>query len=88
MAVQGGSEGVDVVIADDGLGVPVDLREQVFRPFFTTKPKAAGLGLTVSRDVVERHGGTIELDSAPGAGATVRVRLPLRAPEPLLKKAS
>ena len=54
----------------------------MFQPFFTTKPKAAGLGLTVSRAIVQRHGGELTLVSEAGAGATVRVTLPPSAPDP------
>jgi signal transduction histidine kinase len=75
-------QGVELSIRDDGRGIPSELRPYLFRPFFTTKPYATGLGLAVSRGIVERHGGTIELDSEPGEGALVRVRLPARAPEP------
>ncbi len=74
--------GVEVVIRDDGEGVPGDLTDQIFQPFFTTRPKSAGLGLTVSRSIVERHGGTLHLSSPNEGGARVRVRLPARAPEP------
>jgi signal transduction histidine kinase len=81
-AVDGGRGEIELVIDDDGPGVEPALREQVFQPFFTTKPKAAGLGLTVSRAIIERHGGTLALDSEPGAGARVTVRLPAEAPLP------
>ena len=74
-------DAVEVVISDDGEGVPDAVRHEIFRPFFTTKPQATGLGLTVSQSIVERHGGVIEIDSEPGIGATVRVRLPTRPPE-------
>jgi signal transduction histidine kinase len=81
VALSESDSAVEVVISDDGEGVPSSIAEQVFRPFFTTRPKAAGLGLTVSRAIVERHGGTLTLGSAQGGGARVEVRLPLRAPE-------
>jgi signal transduction histidine kinase len=79
--VKEGESGVEVVISDDGDGIPEDLGEQVFRPFFSTRPKAAGLGLGVSRAIVERHGGTLRIGQAAGGGARVEVRLPSRAPE-------
>jgi two-component system sensor kinase FixL len=79
--VRESESGVEVIISDDGDGVPAELSEQIFRPFFTTRPKAAGLGLTVSRAIVERHGGTISFASPEGGGARVCVRLPPRAPE-------
>ncbi len=74
--------GVEVLISDDGDGIPEGNLEVIFQPFFTTKEKAAGLGLTVAKGVVTRHGGRIEVRSASGDGATVCVRLPMRAPEP------
>lgn len=73
--------GIDLVIRDDGEGISADDADRVFQPFFTTKPKAAGLGLTVSRAIVKRHGGTLTLLSEPGAGVTVRLSLPPAAPE-------
>ncbi|HZS37540.1 MAG TPA: ATP-binding protein [Polyangia bacterium] len=79
---EGGRGEIELRILDDGPGVEPALRDQVFQPFFTTKPKAAGLGLTVSRGIIERHGGTLALDSEPGLGARVTVRLPAEAPLP------
>jgi signal transduction histidine kinase len=73
--------GVELVITDDGDGIAAVDYERVFQPFFTTKPRAAGLGLTVSRSIVQRHGGTLDIVSSPGQGATVRLTLPASAPE-------
>jgi signal transduction histidine kinase len=75
------SGGMELVISDDGDGLDSGDHDRVFQPFYTTKPKAAGLGLTVSRAIVQRHGGSLTLVSEPGAGATVRVTLPPSAPE-------
>lgn len=71
---------VVVSVRDDGRGIPEDDQRSVFDPFFTTKEagRGTGLGLSISFGIVERHGGTISLDSAPGAGATFRVYLPLQ----------
>jgi signal transduction histidine kinase len=77
-----GHGGVDVFIRDDGDGILPENLDLIFQPFFTTKPRHAGLGLTVSRGIIERHGGSLTISSEPGQGATVRVRLPSRAPEP------
>jgi signal transduction histidine kinase len=74
--------GMDLLISDDGEGIGAEDRERVFQPFYTTKPKAAGLGLTVSRAIVQRHGGELTLVSDPGTGVSVRVTLPPTAPEP------
>lgn len=66
----------EVEVRDSGPGIPPELREEIFRPMFTTREGGTGLGLYVAREVVEAHGGTIEADGAPGGGAIVRVRLP------------
>lgn len=69
---------VEIIIADDGPGVPSELREKIFDPFFTTKAagEGTGLGLAVSRTIVRQHGGELELLER-GGGATFRIRLPL-----------
>ncbi|MCZ7644878.1 MAG: ATP-binding protein [Planctomycetota bacterium] len=69
-----------VEVSDNGAGVAPELRERIFEPFFSTKEDAGtGLGLPLCRKIVERHGGRIELESAPGAGARFIVRLPAAA---------
>lgn len=70
---------VRVEVRDDGPGIPPDVLARVMEPFFTTKGSAhgSGLGLSISRDIVTEHGGTLELSSCPGAGATAVVTLPL-----------
>jgi signal transduction histidine kinase len=70
---------VVVSVRDDGRGIPAEDQRSIFDPFFTTKEagKGTGLGLSISFGIIERHGGTICLDSAPGAGATFRVYLPV-----------
>jgi two-component system, NtrC family, sensor kinase len=70
---------VAVSVRDDGVGMTPDVRSRVFEPFFTTKPEGqgTGLGLSVSYAIVERHGGTIAVDSAPGQGTAFVVYLPL-----------
>ena len=69
-----------IEVADSGPGVAPALRGRLFEPFFTTKPEGqgTGLGLAISYGIVERHGGTIAIDSPPGGGATVTIALPLR----------
>ena len=69
-----------IIIADDGPGVPPQDREQLFEPLFTTTPNAAGLGLTICRQIVERHGGSIELLATAGPGAAFQIRLPRAMP--------
>lgn len=69
---------VEISVADNGEGIPPDLLERVFEPYFTTKKdKGMGLGMAISRRVIEEAGGRIELHSAPGRGTEVRVRLPV-----------
>jgi signal transduction histidine kinase len=69
---------VRVIVRDNGAGIAPDVLPRIFDPFFTTRPvgKGTGLGLTVARDVLQAHGGSIEIDSAPGAGTTVTMRIP------------
>jgi two-component system, NtrC family, sensor histidine kinase HydH len=62
-------DGVEVAVADSGSGVPPDLRERVFEPFFTTRGSGTGLGLAVARQIVEAHGGTLDVGERPGGGA-------------------
>jgi len=71
-------EGIVLEFTDEGPGIPVEHRSRLFEPFFTTKPpgQGPGLGLYVSHSIVTAHGGHLEVDSTPGAGTTVRVRLP------------
>lgn len=74
---------VDVIIDDDGPGIPPEHREDVFRPFFQIEGSRSaatggvGLGLTIARDVARSHGGEITLDDSPMGGLRVRVRLPV-----------
>jgi signal transduction histidine kinase len=74
-------EAVEVRIRDNGTGIPVDIRDKLFQPFFTTKPtgEGTGLGLSISYDIVtQQHGGTIEVDSRVGEYTEFLVRLPRR----------
>lgn len=67
---------VEVRIKDEGPGIPSRLLEQIFIPFFTTKARGTGLGLALCQRIVQHHGGTIEVRSVEGQGATFVVRLP------------
>src|SRR5579883_483879 len=74
-------EGVEVKVRDNGIGIPPDVREKLFQPFFTTKPtgEGTGLGLSISYDIVtQQHGGTIEVESVVGDFTEFTVRLPRR----------
>ncbi|QKT02530.1 HAMP domain-containing histidine kinase [Ectothiorhodospiraceae bacterium 2226] len=74
----GGGAAVDVFVRDAGPGIPPELLPRIFDPFFTTKPPGggSGLGLFVSYEIVERHGGCLGVSSRAGEGATFVVRLP------------
>jgi two-component system NtrC family sensor kinase len=77
-------EGVRLVVADTGAGIPKQHLDRIFEPFFTTKEagKGVGLGLAVVYGIATSHHGTIAVDSEPGRGTTFTVRLPARQPEP------
>jgi two-component system NtrC family sensor kinase len=72
---------VVVEVQDTGVGIPVPDQGKIFEPFYTTKPpgRGTGLGLSICYGIVSDHGGRIEVDSAPGRGATFRVFLPVDA---------
>jgi signal transduction histidine kinase len=65
-----------VRVTDDGAGIEERVKARIFEPFFTTKAKGTGLGLFVAHGIVQRHGGTIEVESEPGRGTRFRVALP------------
>jgi signal transduction histidine kinase len=76
---------VEVIIADDGPGIPPEVRAHIFEPFFTTKGVEGGglgLGLWLTRVYVSRLGGQVKLDSTPGKGTTVSIRLPAMQERP------
>ena len=75
-------EHIEVRIRDNGTGMPPEVIEKIFNPFFTTKPtdQGTGLGLSISSDIIRRHGGNIQVESEPGAFTEMIVTLPLEAP--------
>ncbi|MBI3600763.1 MAG: GAF domain-containing protein [Nitrospinae bacterium] len=73
-----GEEGVTISVSDTGGGIPSEILENIFNPFFTTKKYGTGLGLSLSRKIVESHGGTIEINNRVGEGATFIINLPRR----------
>ena len=73
---------VEIRIRDNGTGIPQEVKEKMFNPFFTTKPagEGTGLGLSMSHDiVVKQHGGTIDVETEPGAFTEFIITLPRRA---------
>jgi len=83
IAAERHNRAVEVVIDDDGPGIPEQAREEVFKPFYRLDPSrnpdtgGVGLGLTIARDVVSSHGGSVQLDTSPLGGLRARIRLPV-----------
>jgi two-component system, NtrC family, sensor kinase len=75
------SDAVELTIRDDGVGMPREVMTKMFEPFFTTKEhgRGLGLGLAISRNIVDRHRGRIEVASEPGRGTTFTITLPLQS---------
>jgi len=76
LRLHGTSEAALLELADTGPGIPPPLRQRVFEPFFSTKEKGSGLGLTIVRRIVEEHGGSILLDTGESRGTRIEIRLP------------
>jgi signal transduction histidine kinase len=74
-----GSDALVLTVADNGEGIEEDHIAKIFEPLFSTKLKGTGLGLAITAGIVRLHGGTIEVESAPGAGTTFTIRLPRAA---------
>jgi signal transduction histidine kinase len=73
------AEAVEIRIRDNGVGIPAEVKDKLFQPFFTTKPtgEGTGLGLSISYDIVtQQHGGSIEVDSEVGGFTEFTIRLP------------
>jgi two-component system sensor kinase FixL len=70
---------VEIVVADTGQGLPEAVRANLFQPFFTTKESGMGVGLSISRTIIESHGGKLTAEANPAGGATFRLTLPAAA---------
>ena len=78
---------VMLTVRDDGIGIPKENLSHIFEPFYTTKESGgSGLGLAISQNIVERHGGSIEVESVVGQGTTFRIWLPLNSQKPAMDK--
>ena len=64
---------IAISVVDNGPGIPPDQREKVFVPFFTTKRRGSGIGLTLVRQIAAAHGASVDILQSPGGGATVRL---------------
>jgi signal transduction histidine kinase len=72
-------ESVHLTVADTGIGMNQETRESIFTPFFTDKPRGIGLGLAVTKRVIDAHGGTITVDSTPSVGSSFTITVPAAA---------
>ena len=77
--LQGGQ--LQLSVSDTGVGVPMEKMDQIFSAFFTTKPQGSGMGLAISRSIVESHGGQLWARANDGRGATFHFTLPLQVTE-------
>ena len=73
-------EQVLVLFTDTGIGLSPQLAEKIFEPFFTTKPHGTGMGLRISRSIIESYGGRLWAVGSPGCGATFHLNLPAAIP--------
>jgi signal transduction histidine kinase len=70
---------VHITVADTGIGMNSETRDSIFTPFFTDKPRGIGLGLAVTKRVIDAHGGTITVDSTPSVGTSFTLTVPGQA---------
>ena len=76
-----GEGAVEITVADTGPGIADDVRDKIFEPFATTKPRGMGMGLSICRSIVEAHGGSLRLLGSGSSGTVFAFDLPIRAPE-------
>jgi signal transduction histidine kinase len=76
-----GEDALDLVVADEGVGMSPEVQARVFDLYFTTKSEGTGIGLAVVKQVAQLHGGRVELRSQPGEGTAITIHLPVRAPQ-------
>jgi C4-dicarboxylate-specific signal transduction histidine kinase len=74
-------EGVEVAVEDVGTGISAEVGDRIFETFFTTKSEGLGMGLSISRSIIEAHGGRLWSTANPGGGTVFRFTVPLRPPE-------
>lgn len=78
---KGSRDSAVIEVEDNGSGIPAEVVDQIFQPFFSSKgSKGTGLGLAVTRKIIQEHGGSLTVDSTPGQGSTFTIRLPYRPP--------
>jgi len=70
------TEAVILEVEDTGPGIPLDIQDKIFDPFFSTKKHGTGLGLAIAAGIVDKQGGNLEFDSQPGNGTVFRIIMP------------
>ncbi|MDZ7604285.1 MAG: ATP-binding protein [Cyclobacteriaceae bacterium] len=77
--VGGGSPSIQIIVSDNGSGIPENIKDKIFQPFFTTKPtgQGTGLGLSLSYDIVKAHGGELRVESKEGEGTSFIIQIPI-----------
>ena len=80
-----GGPSLQIEVTDDGPGVPVDVMDRIFSPFFTTKPQGSGLGLAIVRKIVDAHDGRIDVSTPMAGGTRFRVTLPVKSSQALFR---
>jgi len=74
---EGSRRCIEATVADTGVGIPPQIREKIFSPFYTTRTQGTGLGLSITRKIIEQAGGTVTVASEPAKGTTFTVRIPV-----------
>ena len=80
VTTHGKKDYVQITVSDNGPGIPDEVKDKIFQPFFTTKPsgQGTGLGLSLSYDIVQAHGGELSVESRLGEGSVFSIRIPQR----------
>ncbi len=84
----GAEQQIQINVADEGSGIPEDILDQIFDPYFTTKSEGSGLGLAIIHSIVTKHGGAVVAESNAGGGAVFRLTIPTATEAPLPRSAS
>jgi signal transduction histidine kinase len=71
---------IELRFVDNGPGLPSEVLDRLFEPFYTTRKRGIGLGLSISHSIIQQHGGTITASNAPGGGAVIVLTLPVAPP--------
>jgi len=77
LLVQSDQHILQMVVEDEGAGIPKEHLDRIFQPFFTTKPQGTGLGLAITHQIVKDHGGEIRVESTPGNGTRFIMSFPI-----------